>query len=120
MNYRTIALIVALWALVVLCAVVYSQYKSASTEAELLIQEKASLIAQNKAITTKARADVSDAFKMGIITCTNEDIEYLNEVAYEYNGTPFGEIISEWAKTWAYDDARLDEMVAEFMNGGTQ
>lgn len=120
MNYRTIALIVACAALVVLCAAVYSQYKVASTEAELLIHEKASLIAQNKAITAKARADVSDAFKMGIIACTNEDVEYLNEVAYEYSGTPFGKIISEWAKNWAYDDSTLDEMVSSFMNGDSK
>lgn len=75
------------------------------------------LIAQNVALTAQARADVSDAFKMGIITCTNEDVKFLNDTADEYSGTLFAKIIRNWAQTWAYDEDRLQELVNRYMDG---
>lgn len=74
------------------------------------------VVLENKQQTQQARADVSNAFKMGIITCSNEDVDFLNSVAYEYDGTAFGKIIANWADTWAYDEDRLQELIDGYMS----
>lgn len=73
------------------------------------------VVLANQRQAEQTREDVSDAFKMGIITCSNEDVDFLNSIAYEYDGTPFGKIIANWADTWAYDEDTLQGLIEEYM-----
>lgn len=115
MNYRILAYSTLAAFVAVLCLATYMSFKLDDLE-----KKNKALIANNMAMTKQSQADVSDAFKMGIITCTNEDVDFLNEIADEYDNTVFGKIIREWAQTWAYEDDYIQKLVDEYMNGDSK
>ena len=59
----------------------------------------------------------------GLITCGNEDVEYLNEQADYYKSlvgaNPLSKLMRQWAQTWGYDDDTLNQMTEEYMDGGS-
>ena len=101
--------------LLVACAVVFIVCDQRDEYKE---QSKA-LLVQNVQLTKDVNTAKADAFKDGLITCSNEDIDYLNGIADEYPGTTIEKLFREMAMGWAYDDSTTSEMVEDYMDGGT-
>lgn len=110
-KWLTVAIVVTFCSIAIAAAIVAGNRKN---EIESL---KEQLLVQNVQLTEQNRAAISDAYKAGLIACGNEDIQFLNDTAYEYRGTLFARILRNWAKTWAYDEDRLQEMVEDYMSG---
>lgn len=108
------------WGLWVLIGMVTVFFASTTLFAYQLNEQKQynqKLVVQNVQQTKQDRAAISDAYKAGLIACGNEDIQFLNDTAYEYRDTLFARILRSWARTWAYDEDRLREMVEDYMSG---
>lgn len=110
-NILLVILIVGLMALAAGAAII------AGARLDEVNELKAQLKAQNIALTKKAHENKADAFRAGIIACTNEDVEFLNDMADEVGG-PVGKLFRDWAQTWAYDDDTMNLMTEEYMNDG--
>lgn len=89
-------------------------------EIKQLDKQNKALVVQNVQLTKDSRNAEAEAFKMGLITCGNEDVDYLNELAVEYSGNALGKLFLQMAQTWAYDEDTLQMMVDGYMNGDTQ
>lgn len=100
----------------VLCVFLFISYKDNNRLEEQL---KASTV-QNVQLTKQMREVKADAFRAGITACTNEDIEFLNEMSDELAKYPeFSKLFHDWAQTWAYDEDTLNQMVETYMEGDT-
>jgi hypothetical protein len=82
-------------------------------------QQNQAALVQNVQLTKDVRQAKADGFKAGLITCSNEDVEWLNELGSEYSGTKLGDIFTSMAQGWAYDDDTMSEMVSTYMTGVT-
>ncbi len=107
-------------ALVAMCALMFICY---SQKKDLEVQVKQETI-QNVQLTNKIREVKADSFRAGLITCGNEDVEWLNERADYYNAissnNPLSKLMKDWAQTWTYDDATLNSMTEAYMAEGTE
>lgn len=101
--------------IVSLCAFAVYAGVTAGLRKDQIDDLKQQLLVQNVQLTEQNRAAISDAYKAGLIACGNEDIQFLNDTAYEYRGTLFAKILRNWADTWAYDEDTLREMVESYM-----
>jgi predicted negative regulator of RcsB-dependent stress response len=104
-------------ALVVFIIAVTTLFTYTDWQKDQQIEKNKALIAANVALTKKLNAEKADAFKMGLITCENEDIATFNDLALEYEGTALGQMFESMANNWAYDDETMQSMIEEFMNG---
>ena len=108
--YVEVFLLVALIASVVVVGVLAQEKANAQ-------KKVTALIAENKALTGDVRKAKVAAFRDGIITCTNEDVDYFNEMSIEYPS--LAEIFDTWAQNWSYDEDTLNVMTEEYMEEGT-
>lgn len=111
-------LVVAFCLLAAFCAYVAGDRK------DQIDDLKKQLVVQNVQLTKQIRQVKADSFRDGLITCGNEDVKYLNERADYYQEiagvNPLSKLMREWAQTWTYDDATLNEMTESYMDGGTE
>jgi hypothetical protein len=110
--YLLIALLVLAAAIIAMC---YSQRDD-------LQDQLAMAKAQNVQLTADVREAKARAYRAGVITCGNEDVAYLNDLADTYR-TEFpelAELLEQMAMGWGYDDDTLNMMVEDYMNGDTQ
>jgi len=112
-KWATVAVIVLLMTIGIVAALVAGSRLDTIHELEA---KNAMMMKSNKALTVKASEDKADAFRAGIIACTNEDVEFLNDMADEVGG-PVGKLFRDWAETWAYDDDTMNMMTEEYMHG---
>jgi hypothetical protein len=111
-DYTVIGLGIAL---AIMCALMFV---SASQKTDLQRQLKASTV-QNVQLTKAVHTAKVESFKDGVIVCQNEDIDYLNSLAAEYQGTALFKLFNQMAMGWAYDDDSMQRLIEAYMNEGT-
>ena len=115
-RWIIVCILVIICAIATVAAIVAGQRLDTIND---LKQQNKELVVQNVQLTKDARQAEAEAFKMGLITCSNEDVDYLNDLANEYAGTPLAKMFRQMAMGWAYDDDTMQSMIESYMEGDT-